>query len=127
MRNYVNVRTEHLNHHGYLFGGILLKWVDEFAWMTASLDFPHCTMVTVAMNDIEFKRRVKNGAILRFDIKPARIGNTSAMYEVRVFADEPGADEEVEVFATKITFVRIDENGKAIPLPKKGKLRSESE
>ncbi|MGB9730659.1 MULTISPECIES: acyl-CoA thioesterase [Calditerrivibrio] len=127
MRNYVNVRTEHLNHHGYLFGGILLKWVDEFAWMTASLDFPHCTMVTVAMDDIEFKRRVKNGAILRFDIKPFKIGNSSATYKVEVFADEPGADYEIEVFATKITFVRIDEDGKAIPLPKKPKLRSEIE
>ncbi|MCX8084648.1 MAG: acyl-CoA thioesterase [Calditerrivibrio sp.] len=125
MITYVNVRTEHLNHHGYLFGGIMLKWVDEFAWMTASLDFTHCTMVTVAMNDIVFKHRVKNGAILRFVIKPYKKGITSITYSVTVYADEPGADEEIEVFATKITFVRIDEKGKAIPLPIKETLRSE--
>ncbi|MCA1927852.1 MAG: acyl-CoA thioesterase [Calditerrivibrio sp.] len=125
MINFVNVRPEHLNFHGYLFGGVLLKWVDEFAWMTASLDFPHCTLVTIAMNDITFKYRVKNGAILRFVIKPYKKGNTSMTYMVDVFADEPGADREVEVFNCRITFVRIDETGKPIPLPEKNQLRSE--
>lgn len=125
MDNYTNVRTEHLNHHGYLFGGIMLKWVDEFAWMAASLDFPGCTMVTVAMDNIVFKQRVMNGAILRFVILPAEQGNKSVTYSVTVYADEPGAVSEKEVFSTNITFVRVDENGKAFPLPKKTKLRSE--
>jgi acyl-CoA hydrolase len=31
MDNYTIVRKEHLNHHGYLFGGTLLSRVDEFA------------------------------------------------------------------------------------------------
>lgn len=31
MENFTLVRPEHLNHHGYLFGGVLLKWVDEYA------------------------------------------------------------------------------------------------
>lgn len=127
MVNFVNVRPEHLNFHGYLFGGILLKWVDEFAWMTASLDFPYCTLVTIAMNDITFKHRVRNGAILRFVIKPDKKGNTSMTYRVDVFADEPGADNEVGVFSCKIIFVRIDDAGKPIPLPQKDKLRSEVE
>ena len=29
MESYKVVRPEHLNHYGYLFGGFLLKWVDE--------------------------------------------------------------------------------------------------
>ncbi|MEF3254017.1 MAG: acyl-CoA thioesterase [Deferribacterales bacterium] len=126
MINYVNVRPEHLNFHGYLFGGILLKWVDEFAWMTASLDFVHCTMVTIAMNDITFKYRVRNGAILRFVIKPVKIGRTSVTYRVDTFADEPGADCEVEVFSCIITFVNIDENGvpKELPIKDIRELRS---
>ena len=40
MNNYAIVRQEHLNHYGFLFGGALLLWVDEYVWLAASLDFP---------------------------------------------------------------------------------------
>ncbi|MFP4072061.1 MAG: acyl-CoA thioesterase [Desulfovibrionales bacterium] len=125
MNTYAIVRPEHLNHHGYLFGGAVLKWVDEYAWLTASLDFPGCTLVTMAMNDIVFKERIGNGAILRFNILPEAQGTTSVTYSVVVLADEPGATQEKQVFSTRITFVRLDESGKKAPLPKFGKLRSE--
>ncbi|HSO80381.1 MAG TPA: hotdog domain-containing protein, partial [Chromatiaceae bacterium] len=35
MESYKVVRPEHLNHFGHLFGGCLLKWVDEIAWIAA--------------------------------------------------------------------------------------------
>ncbi len=125
MENYIHVRPEHLNHHGYLFGGVLLMWVDECAWMTATLDFPTCTMVTVAMDKIAFKHRVVSGAILRFVIKPTRRGGKSIRYGVTVYSDEPGNREEKEVFTTSVTFVRLNEEGTPAALPKAGKLRSE--
>lgn len=117
MNSYTIVRPEHLNHHGYLFGGAMLKWVDEFAWIAASLDFPGCTLVTVAMNDIVFKQRVINGTILRFHVHFLEQGHTSVRYTVDVFADEPGAIEERWVFATQVTFVRVDEAGHKCALP----------
>ena len=126
MENYIHVRPEHLNHHGYLFGGVLLMWVDESAWMTASLDYPSCTMVTAAMDNIVFKHRVENGAILRFLIKPTKRGTKSIEYGVTVFSDAPGETEEKIVFTTNVTFVRIDKDGNAIELPECGSLRSES-
>lgn len=121
MNNRVFVRPEHLNHHGYLFGGALLKWVDEFAWITATLEFSGCTLVTIAMDNIVFRHRVGCGAILRFDTEYASQGSTSVTYTVDVYADEPGTDStnEREIFSTTITFVRIDEKGKKCPLPKK--------
>ncbi|PLY12722.1 MAG: acyl-CoA thioesterase [Sedimenticola sp.] len=125
MENYVHVRPEHLNHHGFLFGGVLLMWVDESAWMTASLDYPDCTMVTAGMDKIIFKHRVENGAILRFVIRPSKKGRKSIQYGVTVFSDEPGNTEEKEVFTTSVTFVRIDQSGKAINLPERSTLRSE--
>lgn len=125
MDNYAIVRPEHLNHHGYLFGGVVLMWVDEFAWLTASLDFPGCTMVTMAMDDIVFKHRIVNGSILRINVLPARQGNTSITYAVIIYADEPGATEEKEVFSTSITFVRVDDDGNKAALPKQERYRSE--
>ena len=117
MDNFALVRPEHLNHHGYLFGGALLKWVDEFAWLVASRDYVGCSFVTVAMDDIVFRHRVANGSILRFSILPERRGRTSVTYSVDIHADAPGATAEERVFSTRVTFVRLDENGQKCPIP----------
>lgn len=117
MDNFVLVRPEYLNHYGYLFGGVMLKWVDEFAWIAASREFSGCNLVTVALDNITFKERVNNGSILRFNIARIKIGHTSAEYEVTVYADLPGFTIEKKVFTTKITFVNLDENGKKKELP----------
>jgi acyl-CoA hydrolase len=124
MNNYTIVRTEHLNHHGYLFGGIMLKWIDEFAWLVASRDLTGCTLVTIGMEKVAFKQRVLNGSILRFHIEPFKVGKTSITYFVDVYADEPGEAEEKLVFSNHVTFVRLDENGKKIPLPENPDFRS---
>jgi len=126
MDNYTIVRKEHQNHYGYLFGGALLSWVDEFAWICASLDFPGCSMVTVGMDQVSFKERVVNGSILRFNILPVHRGTSSVSYAVNVYADAPGASEEKIVFSTKVTLVRIDAEGKKSPLPDILVLRSEA-
>lgn len=127
MNNYAIVRQEHLNHYGFLFGGALLQWVDEYAWLVASLDFPGCPLVTVGMDQISFRSPVANGSILRFNIRPIKRGKTSVQYSVDVFADAPGSSEETEVFSTTITFAQVDTNGKKSPLPKLKKLRSEED
>ncbi|PLX89163.1 MAG: acyl-CoA thioesterase [Desulfuromonas sp.] len=118
MDNFTLVRPEHLNHHGYLFGGVLLKWVDENAWMAASRDYPGCTLVTVAMDDIRFSKRVDNGSILRFQIQQQERGRSSVTYRVDVFADAPGAPTETEVFNTQVTFVQVDGSGRPCALPR---------
>jgi acyl-CoA hydrolase len=126
MDSYSLVRPEHLNHYGFLFGGVLLKWVDEFAWLTASLDFPQCTLVTVAMDNIQFKQRVLNGSILRFHITALRLGDTSVTYTVEVVSDEPGSTVEKRVFSTTVTFVRVDADGRKVSLPAKPTFKSRS-
>ena len=124
MDNFTIVRPEHLNHHGYLFGGAMLKWIDDFTWLVASRDFPGCTMVTIGMDNISFKHRVLSGSILRFNILPLKQGTTSIRYDVNVYADEPGATTEKHVFSTQITLVRVDDNGKKAPLPSRSEYRS---
>ena len=127
MNNYAIVRQEHLNHYGFLFGGALLQWVDEYAWLVASRDFPGCPLVTVGMDKISFRKPVLNGSILRFNIRPAKQGKTSIQYTVDVYADAPGADSEQTVFSTIITFAHVDQEGLKQDLPRKDRLRSEME
>ncbi|MFO7813369.1 MAG: acyl-CoA thioesterase [Pelovirga sp.] len=116
MDNFTIVRPEHLNHHGYLFGGVMLKWVDENAWLAASRDYPGCNLVTIGMAACRFKHRVKNGSILRFHMSKNQQGQTSVSYDVTVFADAPGALDEEEVFSTAITFVRLGVDGEPYAL-----------
>jgi len=117
MENYKLVLPEHLNHYGYLFGGNLLQWVDETAWIAASLDYPGCSFVTIAMDKVEFRKSVREGAILRIDAQKSRAGNTSVQYTVNVFPGDTGAEAKEAIFSTKITFVCINENGQKKSLP----------
>jgi acyl-CoA hydrolase len=113
------VRPEHLNHQGFLFGGQLLKWIDEYAWLAAARDFPGTILVTRAMDNIQFRKRVCNGAILRFDIRVAKRGYSSITYNADVFASNQESTNEELVFSTHITFVSISEDGEKVPLPEK--------
>ncbi len=117
------VRTEHLNHHGKLFGGQLLKWVDEYAWLAAARDFCGCVLVTRAMENSEFRHSVPNGSILRFHVEQCHVGTTSALYSVDVYADAPGAPDEELIFSNRVTFVAVDEHGNKTPLEPKGYCR----
>ena len=112
METYKLVLPEHLNHYGYLYGGTLLKWVDEVAWIASSLDFPGCKFVTVAMDRVEFKKSVRQGSILRFDVGRTREGTTSVHYAVNVFRDDIETGERENVFSTGITFVCLDGEGR---------------
>lgn len=125
MNNFTIVRMEHLNHHGYLFGGQLLKWVDEFAWLVAARDFAGYVLVTRAMDRVDFKTPVANGSILRFHIRPYHQGKTSVTYSVEVFADEPGTAEEKSVFSNHVVFACVDEGGRKRELPSVRRYRSE--
>lgn len=111
-----------MNSQGSLFGGYLLKWLDEFAYITAQLEFPARRFVTIAMNNVEFRHPITCGQILRFSVKRARLGTTSVEYSVRVYDDGGGDDGDGEddddgvLFATKITFVNLDDDGHKRPI-----------
>lgn len=117
MESYKVVRPEFLNHYGYLFGGFLLKWVDEIAWIAASRDYPGCRFVTVGMDRVEFHRSVRQGTVLRFDARESCRGTTSISYSVHVYADDLETGDEEPIFTTCITFVRVDEGGLKIAIP----------
>jgi acyl-CoA hydrolase len=114
MENHRLVLPEHMNQYGFLFGGHLLAWVDELAWMAASRDYPGCQLVTVGMREVAFKRSVREGAILDFSANRIRVGDTSASYAVSV------SREGEEIFSTEVTLVRVDGEGRKQSLPKRG-------
>ena len=111
MENYKLVLPEHLNHYGFLFGGALLQWVDEVAYITATLQFTGSNFVTIGMDRVEFKKSVRQGDILRFDVQLAKKGRSAVTYSVKVYKKEVTTGIEEIVFQTNITFVSVDEKG----------------
>ena len=111
MHNYQLVLTEHLNHYGYLFGGILLKWVDESAYICARLEHPGKRFVTVGMDKVSYKRQVELGSILVFFVEKERTGTTSVTYRVTAKTASPASSDDAEIFSTLVTFVCLDEDG----------------
>ena len=121
MYTYTLIRPEHLNHFGYLFGGQLLRWVDEFAWLAASREFPDCRFVTRAMEQVEFRQQVVSGSILEFDVRCESIGTTSARYAVEVRAQNPGSSQQASVFFTRVTFVNLGSDGQKAAIAAPGR------
>ena len=118
MENFTCIRPEHLNQHGFLFGGQMLRWVDENAWLAVSREFPSCKFVTVAIDNCVFRKSAPCGAILRFAMKQTKRGRTSVAYDVHVFCTPAGTSCEDLIFTTVVTFVRVGEDGSKLELPR---------
>ncbi len=111
MEHYKLLLPEHINNNGVLFGGNLLKWLDEFAYITASLHYPGNKFVTIGLDNVVFKEPIKSGCILCFKAVEIKLGNSSIQYLVDVYyADEPETERKT-LFETKITFVNISNSG----------------
>ena len=116
MEHHRIVLPEHLNDQGNLFGGYLLKWIDEFAYITVNIEFPTHQFVTIAMDNVEFKHPIKCGQILRFLVEQARLGTSSVEYEIGVYGERRIAEHDKLLFATRISFVNIAESGENAPI-----------
>ena len=108
MDHYKLVLPEHINHYGHLFGGNLLNWIDEFAYITATVDFPGRRFVTVAMDNVEFRYGIDNGEVLLFRVEQQRLGRTSVTYKISVFGTVICPEPEKVLFSTNMTFVNVD-------------------
>lgn len=111
MEHYKIVLPEHLNDYGSLFGGTMLKWVDEIAYIRVSLDFPGRHFVTIGLDSVEFRHRIEKGQILRFQCEKTRIGTTSVTYNVSVYAARYGVEKNAVLFESNITLVCVDQHG----------------
>ncbi|WP_197475850.1 MULTISPECIES: acyl-CoA thioesterase [unclassified Oleiphilus] len=114
MQHHKLVLPEHMNHQGSLFGGNLLMWIDEVAYMTAALHYPGLRFVTVALDNVEFKHRIDCGEIICFKVDLERQGNSSITYFISV--RNAREDKDTVLFETRITFVCIDELGNKCPI-----------
>ena len=110
------VQPEFMNEQGNLFGGYLLKWLDEYAYITACIQYPGNRFVTIGLDKVEFRHPIALGEILCFCVTETRKGTTSLEYLVEVFGQREAPSADTALFATIITFVNVDEQGNKTPI-----------
>jgi acyl-CoA hydrolase len=64
------------NHHGTLFGGNALSYMDKVAFICASR-FGRCAFVTASCERIDFQKPAFEGQIVDFEASVTKIGNRS--------------------------------------------------
>lgn len=106
-----------LGVHGNLFGGIMMAWIDEAASSMAVSSCHTPNMVTVKVDELVFKKKVKEGFLIRIYGEVAAIGNTSITFKIEARKVSVYTGEEDVVVTTSTTFVRIDEEGRPTPIP----------
>jgi acyl-CoA hydrolase len=113
MKQHKLVLQGHLNHYGFLFGGELLRWIDETGYIAVNLEFPGHEFVTIGLNQVVFHKSIVSGSILTFDTALVKKGNTSATFNIDVYAN---TTPDIRLFSTEITFVSIDKDGNKTPI-----------
>jgi acyl-CoA hydrolase len=106
------VKPEDLNAHGTLFGGSLLRWIDEEAAIYAIIQLGTNRCVTKYMSEINFISSAKQGDIIELGIKAVNFGRTSLTLRCEV---RNKITRMSILTIEKIVFVSVDEKG--LPWP----------
>jgi acyl-CoA hydrolase len=106
------VRPEDLNANGTLFGGSLLKWIDEEATIYAILQLGNRRVVTKIVSEINFVSSAVMGDLIEMGLVATKFGRTSITMraEVRNMITRKNI-----LTIDHIVFVGLDESGNPIP------------
>lgn len=103
------VKPEDLNANHTLFGGSLLRWIDEEAAIYAIIQLGNERTVTKYMSEIEFISSARQGDIIEMGLIPTRWGRTSLTLRCEVRNVFTG---ETIIAVDKIVMVGLDDEGK---------------
>ena len=108
--------TKDIGVHGNLFGGIMLAWLDE-AGAAYACQIAHSTkMVTRSISEVQFCKPVKVGRIVKIYGDLVKLGTTSVKIKLEARSHNPHTSKQKIVCSTDMVFVRIDDDGDALPI-----------
>ena len=98
------------NAHGTIFGGVLLSHMDQAgavgAYELLGLDPEKKTLVTVAMQGVEFREPVLVGDVLEYLVRVEKVGRTSVT--VRIAACAIRGTGRLNVTEARCVYVALD-------------------
>ena len=106
------VRPEDLNAHGTLFGGSLLRWIDEEAAIYAIVQLGNNRAVTKFISEIDFVSSAKQGDLIEMGLRAIDFGRTSLTMRAEV---RNMLTRRSILTIERIVFVNLDEQGRPAP------------
>lgn len=106
------IKPEDLNPNGSLFGGSLLKWIDEEAAIYCIIQLDNPKVVTKYISEINFVSSAIKGDIIEMGMEVVEFGRTS----LTIRCDVRNKITRKSILSIeKIVFVNLDETGKPAP------------
>src|SRR5215218_740231 len=106
------VRPEDLNANGTLFGGSLLRWIDEEAVVYSVLQLGNGRVVTKYMSEINFLSSARQGDLIELGLVATEFGRTSLT--LRAEARNMITRRSI-LTIDRIVFVNLGEDGQPAP------------
>jgi len=106
----------HASHYGNVHGGIIMKLVDDVAYVAASRH-ARCNVVTASIDSLDFKHPVRIGDVVTLRAKLVFVGRTSMEVEVHVETERIKTGETLPVATAYLTMVALNEEGHPTPVP----------
>lgn len=106
------VKPEDLNPNGTLFGGSLLRWIDEEAAIYAICQLDNQRVVTKFMSEINFVSSARQGDIIELGMTATHFGRTSITLRCEV---RNKITRKSILTIEKMVFVNLDEQGNPAP------------
>jgi len=106
------VKPEDLNPNNSLFGGSLLRWIDEEAVIYAIVQLENHRVVTKLISEINFISAPKQGDIIELGIEATHFGKSSLTMRCEV---RNKLTREPVLKIDQLVFVNLGENGKPTP------------
>ncbi len=106
-----------INHHGTLFGGQLMSWMDKTAYYSA-FQYAKMAAVTASVEALDFAISPVVGDFLDFQGQVIYTGRSSMVVRVQVYRTAVHENNVRRLANTGFfTFVAVDENSKPQPIP----------
>ena len=102
------------NQYGTIFGGVILSYIDQAAFIQARRHGVH-RWVTASIDKVDFKSPVFTGDVVAFLARTTRTGTTSVTVNIRVEAERYATGDSVFVTEACMTMVSVNAAGKPIP------------
>lgn len=105
----------HINHYGRLFGGHLLKWIDELAGIVA---IRHCggTVTTAAIDNLQFQAPAYTGDMIVLQGRVTYVGRSSMEIRVDTYRESLDGTREI-INRAYIDMVSINCKGQPEEVP----------
>lgn len=104
------------NHHGTIFGGIILSLIDQASGVVAARR-ARGGVVTLKMDEVIFRNPVFVGDLVSVHAAVKSVGRTSMHIQAEVYSWRHDSDEPVHVTSAQLVFVAVGPDYRPVPIP----------